>query len=415
MPPKSLTALLLAMAPVLALAPVAGASPAWNEGAALALFLARSPQVAAARQGPATARAAVLAAGVWANPTLDVGREQVFSAGGPAEQNRIGLQAGLPLTGRRELARAVADAGVALAEAEAAQRVAGLAQAFRGAYAAAHFGAAQAGALAQGLTTYGRLERVVEARRRSGEAAGYDAIRLGLERAALEAQRDELAARMAGARSQLTALLGQPLDGALTLATAPPVAPIPPVEGLLTQALAGRPDLLAVRAGLAQARLQGQLADRLRWPEPALSFGLKQTNEPTVQGFGYAAGLSWPLPVFDSGQAGLARADAERARWRAEEAATLARIRIEVPAARAALLARVATATRFRRSVLAGLPRMLTVAELAYREGEAGIVPLLDAHRAAQQARAQAIDLDAAAHAATLDLERLIGAPLPTR
>jgi outer membrane protein TolC len=74
----------------------------------------------------------------------------------------------------------------------------------------------------------------------------------------------------------------------------------------------------------------------------------------------------------------------------------------------------MASIERLNRDVLARVPEVLRVAELAYREGEQGVTPLLDAHQAALEARLQSLDLMLAARLARLDLERLVGGTFPT-
>jgi cobalt-zinc-cadmium efflux system outer membrane protein len=351
----------------------------------------------------------VAAAAVFPNPTLDLGREQVFSPGGPAEQHRLGVQADIQIAGKRDLRRAIAQTGVTIAEAEAARDLSMLVHDFRQAYASAFHHEARARLLDEGIGVYGRLERIVEIRRRTGESAGYDVLRLHLERTGIESLRTDAQSLAAEQRAKLAGLLGQPLEGPLSLT---PLHDVPNSDVLLTEALARRSDLRAIRAGQEQASLSLNLAQRSSWSDPALALGLKQTNEPTVQGLGYTAGLLWPLPLFNRGQGEVARAEAELARLKAEETAIQAQLRAAIPAARQVLVDRLATSDRFRRDVIPRLPQVVTVAETAYREGEQGIAALLDAYRTALEARLRLLDIDAATQTARLDLERLLESPL---
>lgn len=402
---------MIPLAPLAVLAAVAtgpAASVGSDEAGATARFLAESPQVAAVRAAVQSAQAERLAAGVWPNPRLDAGREQIFSSGGPTEQSQVGLQLPVPIAGKRELRAAVAEAGVQAAEARARHQITALVLEFRTAYASAHRHEAAMRTLEDGLATFRRLERVAEARAKAGEVAGYDVLRLRLARTELETQHAEARLQAAGERAHLAGLLGEPLSGPLRLS--PPVA-LADVATLVAQAEAQRADLAMVRAEQARAQLSATLADRDRWPDPDLALGLRQTNEPTVQGIGYTAGVSWPLPLFDRGQAGVARAEASLAERGAERRALEARLRLELPMAHAVATERAEAAARFRREVLAHVPEVVRVAEVAYREGDQGLVALLDAHRAAMDARLRALDLQLSAHAARLDLERLLGAP----
>lgn len=404
---RSLGLVLAAM--LVLVSPDAFAAIATDERAALAAFLSESPQVAAARRVVEVARAEVVAAEVWANPSFDASREQIFSSGGPTEQNRVGLAVPVSIAGKRALRRAIAEAGVEAGEAEARMRIVELATEFRRIYARAYFEDRRTKALADSLGAYRRWEGVVKQRQKAGESAGYDVLRLQLQTAAIEARLAEARSEAGHERARLAAWLRRPLEGPLALAA---LAEVPDEAQLIEAALSGRSELARLRSARRQARLAVDLADRQAWPDPQLSLGVRQTNEPTVQGLGYAAGLNWPLPLFDRGQAARARAWAEADRLEAEAQALEARLRGEVAAGRQALVDRRAMLKRFETEVLPRLPQVLKVAELAYQEGEQGIVPLLDAHEAATQARLQHTELAAAAHTAQLDLETLLGSPL---
>jgi cobalt-zinc-cadmium efflux system outer membrane protein len=383
----------------------------WDEARAAAVFGEANPRVTAIREQIEVARAEAVAAGVLPNPTLEANREQVFLAGGPAEENRLAVQAPIPVGGKRELRLAIAQSGIEAAEARADQQIRALIHDFRMAFVQAHRHEAGASVLADGLSTFRRLERVAETRQKAGESAGYDILRLRLGRSALDARLNESTARAGEERARLAGLLGRPIEGTLAPAE---LGTVPEAATLIEQALARRPDVRLLRAEEAQAALALELAERGRWPDPELALGLKQTNEPTVQGLGYTAGLVWALPVFDRGQGSAARARAERTRLQAEVSALETQLRVEIPAARASLLARMASIERLNRDVLARVPEVLRVAELAYREGEQGVTPLLDAHQAALEARLQSLDLMLAARLARLDLERLVGGTFPT-
>lgn len=381
-----------------------------EESVAVSAFLTDNPQVTAVRRQVAVARAEAVAAGLLPNPTLDLAREQVFLTGGPAEENRLALRAPLLLGGKRELRQAMAEFGIEAAEARASQQILALSHAFRLAFARAARQEAASGVLAGGLATYHRLERIAEARRQAGEGAGYDVLRLRLARSVMEARQTDAETQAGEERGRLAGLLGRPLEGPLQPAAS---GSVPESPALVDWALARRADLLALRSDQARAKTALILAERTRWPDPELALGFKQTNEPTVQGLGYTAGLAWPLPIFDRAQGAEASARAELARLEAEEAALAARLRVEIPTLRSALAARLGAAERFEREVLARLPEVVRVAEVAYREGDQGVGPLLEAHQAALDARLHALDLTLQARTTRLELERLIGSPLP--
>jgi cobalt-zinc-cadmium efflux system outer membrane protein len=404
-----LAAILAPIVLLLTLSPSVAAPSELSEDQAVALFVAQSPQVAAVKQQLNVAQVEVIAAETPPNPTVDLAREQVFSAGGPTEDNRLGFQVPLGLAGKRDIRVAIARAGMSVAEAKAREQILGLTHEFRTRFTDAYAAGNRAEFLAEDLNRLGRIERVIEARVKAGESAAYDLLRVRLARAAVEARISSERVEADSQRARLAGMAGQLPAGTLQLGK---LSPVPDTEDLVTYALDHRADLLSLRAERARSDQASDLALRLRWPDPSVAIGLKQTNEPTVQGFGYAVGLSWPVPLFDRGQGEAARTSAERERLSLMEEALVSRLRNDVPAARIALIQRLEALSRFERESLARLPELARIAETAYTEGDQGIVSLLDANQAALNTKLQALDLKLSAHTARLELERLVGAPL---
>ena len=117
-------------------------------------------------------------------------------------------------------------------------------------------------------------------------------------------------------------------------------------------------------------------------------------------------GVSVTLPLFDSGGRDAARWDAERARVEAERASIESRIRSEIAGASEVLGVRQAALSQDQPGAADDLAQ---IAEVAYREGEVGILELLDAVRTASRARIRSIDLRLDARLAQIALERAVG------
>ena len=117
-------------------------------------------------------------------------------------------------------------------------------------------------------------------------------------------------------------------------------------------------------------------------------------------------GVSVALPLFDSGGREAARWDAERARVEAERDVH----RIPHPQRDHR---RLGGADRCGSRAVAGATgaaeELVQIAEVAYREGEVGILELLDAVRTASRARIRGIDLRLDARLAQIALERAVG------
>jgi cobalt-zinc-cadmium efflux system outer membrane protein len=112
------------------------------------------------------------------------------------------------------------------------------------------------------------------------------------------------------------------------------------------------------------------------------------------------------VPLFDAGRREASRWTAERARVEAERASLERQIRAEISRASEALALRLAAVAEDAEGAGEELTR---IAEVAYREGETGILELLDAVRTASRARTRSIELRLDARLAQIALERAVG------
>ena len=90
----------------------------------------------------------------------------------------------------------------------------------------------------------------------------------------------------------------------------------------------------------------------------------------------------------------------------AERASIEYRIRSEITGASEVLAVRQ---TALSRDQQGAADELVQIAEVAYREGEVGILELLDAVRTASRARMRSIDLRLDARLAQIALERAVG------
>jgi outer membrane protein, heavy metal efflux system len=133
---------------------------------------------------------------------------------------------------------------------------------------------------------------------------------------------------------------------------------------------------------------------------------LKRTDDVSGRQTGAVFGLSVSVPLFDAGGRESARWAAERARVEAERASIEYRIRSEIAGASEVLSMRQAALSEEQQGAA---QELVQIAEIAYREGEAGILELLDAVRTASRARGRSIDLRLEARLAQIALERAVG------
>jgi cobalt-zinc-cadmium efflux system outer membrane protein len=378
-----------------------------TEAQAIRLFLEQSPQ---ARRVPLVVQSADAALRVEtrvANPEIAY---QIEDAGGVRDEF-LTFQQELPITGRRgllgertEIASAAAGlAAESLLQAEAYD----LKRSFHEVlYREQVLDRLQHGA---GLLE-GTLE-ILEQREREGEGSGYDVLRaeqdlaqLGIESAAAEAA-------LAAARSRFGSYYDPEslMDAARLEGGSAPVRAVPEVEEAVEQALAQRLDLRALGAERERLDLERRAARRRRFPEPVLTAGWKRIETLGLSDTGYIAALSVPLPIFDRGSSGAARATAEGDRVEVEAEILSRRIRAEVQAA----VARERTAQRAARAYGEQVERrageLHRIARLKYDEGESGILELLDAHRTSLAMELRALAARYEAKNAEIDRDRVIG------
>jgi cobalt-zinc-cadmium efflux system outer membrane protein len=183
--------------------------------------------------------------------------------------------------------------------------------------------------------------------------------------------------------------------------------PLVPIETLFTRATSTRAELRALEQLGQRATFEADAARRARLPFPKLFGGVKRADEVSRRTTGGVFGVTVALPLFDDGGRDAARWEAERSRVEAERMVIEYRIRSEIAGASEVLTLR--QAALFQEQEQGTAEELVQIAVVAYREGEAGILELLDAARTASRARIRSIDLRLDARLAQIALERAVG------
>ncbi len=131
----------------------------------------------------------------------------------------------------------------------------------------------------------------------------------------------------------------------------------------------------------------------MRIPEPILCAGLKRTHIPGVSDNGYAVSVTVPIPVFNRGQTEVQRTRAAQERMQAELATQRQQIETGVKAAYEGLRLRREIAEQYAKELGQKGVELFRIAQVAYQEGERGILELLDAYRTALFSRLQVLEL----------------------
>ena len=369
---------------------------------ALAEAEARSPAILAARAGVAAAEARLRQAGFRINPELSVEVENFLGTGDfsglSGAETTIAVNQRLDLGGRRRARVSVSRAELVAQQLRLAIARADLAQQVREQFARA-------------ITARDRLRlaedneaRARELARIAGQLvdAGRDpplrAVRA--RSAAAQAGAELLAARAEeqATRATLASLFGvtappERLAGALLDLQPTTIDPEQSLEVRLAEA-----ERLSAEASLRQ-ELAGTRLD------PAVGLGVRhfaQTGDVALVG-----GLSVPLPVFDRNQGNVAAARANIEAAEARRAGVVATVTVRAQNAIANVEAAQARVQALEGSAIPEAFEGLRLTQLAYREGRATLLELLDAQNAYNSAQAALIDARLALALATAELGRV--------
>lgn len=251
-----------------------------------------------------------------------------------------------------------------------------------------------------------RLIEVLRIREREGEGSRFD--RLRAEQELVEARQSSVSAAVAvaEARAALSGML--PRDGSVTRVsgTLHQHRADPPMETLVMRAISSRAELRSLQLSAERAARESEAARRARLPAPTLFGGLKRADGDGRRERAGVLGLNVSVPLFDNGNRDAARWTAERARVDAQREAIEHEIRHEI--------ARASETFALRQSALSSdqptaADELTRIAEVAYREGEVGILELLDAVRTSSRARMRDIEIRLDARLAQIALERAVG------
>ncbi len=394
-------------APVLAMAvgllsPMASLATPLTESDAVRLGLSR-PELADLTQARiAEADADVVAAGTWANPSLEFSRDKT----GASRESTWRLAQPLDVSGRRGLrqdaARLRLDATEADTRAWREERTTEVRRSF-------HDVLRQQSTLRvidAWMARFAVIGNVVDKLARAGDASGYDRRRLAREQQAADAKAAEARAGLERSRARLTALLGQPAMDQDVAGTLLPTLPagLPSLQARLAQ----RPNLAALAARADAANSDNAAAQR-NFPELTVGVGGKRTDDGVLRENGTVFSVSISLPIFDRQQGAERRTSAQAMAARAEYALAKQKAEGDLIGLHRQLVQLIAAAERYRREAVAPSADLVRIAEAAYRAGESTVLELLDAYKGALEAELTAIDLEGKARDARIELDQLTG------
>ena len=363
---------------------------------------ARSPEVVAAERDVAAAEARLRQSGYRNNPELSVEVENFAGTGVlkgfQSTEITAAVNHRLDLGGRRGARVQVARADLVIAQLRLAIARADVSQSVREQFAQAVAARERLTQASDNVEWAKELARVAGILVEAGRDPPLRAVRARSALAQAQAVWEAANAEERAARSTLAALLGAstPINSVTGLAidvTSRTVAPESSLQVRLAEA----------ESAAAEASLQQQLAERRL--DPAVGVGVRHVRE--TGDFGFVAGVSMPLQIFDRNRGNIAAARAAVAAAQARRAGALATI---TSAARNAIGNVEAAQRRVKALEGSAIPEAaegLRLAQRSYEEGRASLLELLDARNAYTEAQAQLTEAWLALALATAELGRI--------
>lgn len=385
----------------------------WSEAEIIARFQSQSPQVREARARVAVAEADARTRTVLPNPSAYYSRE------GAGYTTFFQASQTLPTSGRLRYLRDAGAASVSVAQADRDALLWSLQSDIRVTFYRAVAAQERARQITAAIADVEQLIRVLRQRETEGEGSRYD--RLRAERELTELRTDLVTAQSwaAAARARLTGFLPEgsasvpQVSGQLLVLAQPPA-----LDALVRRAFSARAEYRSEQQSLTRYVAEEQAALRLRIPEPTITGGVKRANGTSglapnpfadITKTALAFSISIPLPTFNRGQYDVARAQAEQEQVRARVASLAHRIRTELQTASDVFTLANESLAAYQRELDNAGTELTRVTQVAYQEGEIGILELLDALRVNRAANLRLLDLQAAAKEAFIELERAVG------
>jgi cobalt-zinc-cadmium efflux system outer membrane protein len=363
--------------------------------------LASGPRGSVARTDTIAARAQLLSASVFPNPIASVS----YSKSEPRFHTAVEIPFDYAIVRRTRIE--AANAGLRAADYRVAAAEAVIALDADTTYTRALAARARLVLSQRNAQDADSLRRIAAAREAAGDASELDVMQASVYagQQANAALSDSLV--LISAILDLQAIIGLPMDRvAITLADTLAF----PSDTAARTVMTTLPVAAAI-AALEATDIAARLQHRSIWATPSLALGFEYYDQ-SAPGILPTIGITLPFPLFDKNRGGIALADADRARARAEVTLAETESRADIAHAQRELANAVGRVQRDR-VILAGANDVATRSVTAYREGAYPLTSVLDAQRAARDIERDYIDDVAAAAVAAASVRVLTQTPPP--
>jgi outer membrane protein TolC len=353
-------------------------------------------RVLQARQ--AEAAADVDAAGAWPGTVLETSTTRL------TPRLDIAVALPLPVFGTLSANRTVARDDFAAAVAEARASDLELARDVAVAWIALARVEAHAELSQRSATREEELARAAKDRFDAGESSHADVVLAvaTAKRARAKATADDAAIDAASA--DLAGLLGW--DPTVRLHASGGL-PTPALDAIPSATVHPQQLAAAQRAEAEHARVVE--TERAGWPRVALDLE-SMIGDPTIPGTDFRIGVTMEVPLLGHTAANVHAAESRLAAARITSAAVSSHLGADLVAARTRFSSAAQHAASLERDVLPAQREAAELARAAFREGQTGLVSVLEAERGLADAEGEAADARADADAAFVDLQWASGA-----
>lgn len=420
--PRAATCLTL----LLALVPLAAASPARAEGAdasvavatpsdgvitlaeAVARAVQDSPDLAGAGFAVRAREAAILQARKRLNPQLAAEVENIGgdSAATGGRQSTLSLQQDLELGGKRAARMRVADASRAVAQWEYESRrvalVAHVSRSFLEVLAAQR----KLELAEQSVDVAEEVAGIVAERVSAGKVSPIEDTRASLALTAETLERDRAESELFSARLRLASTWAATTATFASAVGDLDALPVMPTLDALLARVERIPELEMWTAEVGHRQAVVDLERARAAPDVTVSGGYRVFDSDTEA---FVVGVTLPLPLADRNQGARQEAQQELLRAGEQRRSAQLRVRQNVAESHAALVRAEREIRKIREQMIPDAESAFAAVNEGYRLGKFGYVEVLDARRVLAAVRTQLLRAVVEMHRASADLERLTG------
>lgn len=384
---------------------------------AVAAGLARNPQIAASQAAMASAERNYRSLAAFPSVNLALthvnGSSSAPTLNGTTSDTFADLGDTLDTSGQRRFQAASARAQFVAARYTLEETKLTLTQQIRDAYWSLAAARAQAGIARESLQEAQQVYQLTSTQFQAGASPQVDVVRSSIDRA--NVLQSEVTARGAES-SALTAfnvLLARPaatpvdLADQLTEATVIPAATaaVPDLSALTRRAIERRPLVLAAKEQVRAADYAVKQARAARLPDLSVDYqrSLQQPIDSVL------LGISLPLLDFGSVRHSIKAAEAAKQQSEAQEQQAEQQVTQQVAQAYTDYTQARELAASYQTDILSPSGTLLTAAQLGYKQGATGILPVIDALTTLRNARTGYINSLLALYKAQDEIQAAIG------